>query len=192
MRLFFLHVLGVRPECLHNRRKATRARTREWCTDGVAASSIALGIFGLILAFRGEIEAQGRGSLHPHVLAWLLGMSNHEVVALLRRDPGELQGRLRQWMRAVVAAVEATEQSSVHALPRQFGDDPAMVPAPLPLGFSATEQKLSRYDGGSELDDLRAEEELAPGAQRFLEVESDDSWRRPLLPLQRRADLNIY
>ena len=41
---------------------------REWCTDGVAASSSAPGIVGPVQAFRGEIEAQGRGSLHPHIL----------------------------------------------------------------------------------------------------------------------------
>ena len=67
MRLFFLHVLGVRPECLQNRRHARRTYTREWVTDGVAAASVTPGIFGLVHAFRGEIEAQGRGSLHPHV-----------------------------------------------------------------------------------------------------------------------------
>ena len=70
MRLFFLHVLGVRPECLHNRRKSVRKHTREWCTDGVAAASTFFGMFGPVLAFRGEVEAQGRGSLHPHNLVW--------------------------------------------------------------------------------------------------------------------------
>ena len=63
MQLFFIHVLGVRPECLQNRRRTKVTPPREWCTDGVAASSTAPGILGPILAFRGEIEAQGRGSL---------------------------------------------------------------------------------------------------------------------------------
>ena len=67
MRLFFIHVLGVRPECLHNRRRASKNAPREWCSDGMAASSSAPGIVGPVLAFRGEIEAQGRGSLHPHI-----------------------------------------------------------------------------------------------------------------------------
>jgi len=61
MRLFFIHVMGVRPECLQNRRRANRAPPREWCTDGVAASSSAPGMLGPVMAFRGEIEAQGRG-----------------------------------------------------------------------------------------------------------------------------------
>ena len=61
MRLFFIHVMGVRPECLQNRRRAIKVPPREWCTDGVAASSSAPGMLGPVLAFRGEIEAQGRG-----------------------------------------------------------------------------------------------------------------------------------
>ena len=75
MRLFFIHVLGIRPECMQNRRRAKVTPPREWCTDGVAASSSAPGILGPILAFRGEIEAQGRGSLHPHILVWLVAMA---------------------------------------------------------------------------------------------------------------------
>ena len=67
MRLFFQHVTGIRPECIESRRGARRDVPREWCTDGLAAS-MSPGIFGLVAAFRGEIEAQGHGSLHPHVL----------------------------------------------------------------------------------------------------------------------------
>ena len=55
MRLFFIHVLGVRPESLQNRRRAKTEAPREWCTDGVAASASAPGICGPVLAFRGEI-----------------------------------------------------------------------------------------------------------------------------------------
>ena len=72
MRMFFLHILGGWPECLQNRRRAARERVREWWTAGVAAASAACGIFGPILAFRGEIEAQGRelsASAHPRVVA---------------------------------------------------------------------------------------------------------------------------
>ncbi len=45
MRLFFVHVLGVRPECLLNRRRASKQTPREWCTDGIAAASSTPGIF---------------------------------------------------------------------------------------------------------------------------------------------------
>ena len=55
--------------------KAIAAAARGQTGSAVAASSAAPGMFGPILAFRGEIEAQGRGSLHPHILVWLLCMS---------------------------------------------------------------------------------------------------------------------
>ena len=53
MRLFFLHVLGIRPECLQK-------SARDWVTDGVAAASCAPGIFGPILAFRSKPRAEAR------------------------------------------------------------------------------------------------------------------------------------
>ena len=87
MRLFFVHVLGVRPECLQNRRRTQPTPPREWVTDGVAASSCAPGIFGPVLAFRGEIEAQGRGSLHPHILIWLLGLSPGVFLDIIQTQP---------------------------------------------------------------------------------------------------------
>ena len=81
MRLFFIHMLGVRPDCLRNRRRTQAAPPREWCTDGVAASSSAPGIYGPVLAFRGEVEAQGRGSLHPHILVCLVATSSWMLCA---------------------------------------------------------------------------------------------------------------
>ena len=122
MRLFFEHVLAVRPECMQNRRAAKRAGSKyEWCTDGVAASSIAPGMFGPVLAFRGEIEAQGRGFLHPHILVWLLGISAVQLLQMLRRDRATFQSNLAKWMRASVASIESVCQGSVQTFPRRFG-----------------------------------------------------------------------
>ena len=121
MTLFFIHVLGVRPDCLRNRRRAAPGAPREWCTDGVAASSSAPGIFGPPLAFRGEIEAQGRGSLHPHILVWLLCFSAAMILRLFQRSRATFQANLAKWMRACVVAIESVCQSSVEALPRRFG-----------------------------------------------------------------------
>ena len=185
MTLFFLHVLGVRPECLHNRRKAARSHTREWCTDGIAASSCAPGILGPVLAFRGEIEAQGRGSLHPHILVWLVCLSAYEVLTVLQRDRDMLQPRLREWMRAVVAATEATNQASIQALPRRFGDVDSRV---APLGFSKVERRLTCFDGGSEIDTLRAEGDAITDAQaEYLKTADPEEWTRPKFQL-RAAD----
>ena len=82
MRLFFQHVLNVRPETLDCRRGGTRSVAHEWCSDGAAAATSGAGKLGPVLAFRGEIEAQGRGSLHPHVLVWLV-CGHLEVVGQL-------------------------------------------------------------------------------------------------------------
>ena len=68
IRLFLQVVLNVRPETLACGRQSSRKKAREWCTDGVAAASTGAGMLGPVLAFRGEVEAQGRGSLHPHIL----------------------------------------------------------------------------------------------------------------------------
>lgn len=110
MRLFFQHVLNVRPETLDCRRGGVRTVSREWCTDGAAASSSGAGMLGPVLAFRGEIEAQGRGSLHPHILVWLV-CGHLEVVgqlaSMLKNNKAELQRRLRHFMQMVVASFES-------------------------------------------------------------------------------------
>ena len=182
LRLFFLHVLGVRPECLENRRKSVRTRAREWCTDGVAVSSVNVGIVGPIQAFRGEIEAQGRGSLHPHILVWLVCMSAYDVAQILQREPDALQERLRLWMRTVVASMETTVQASSQALPRQFNNLASRVPPP---GFSKVEKSMTRFDGGSEVEALRdIGEDLTAGQRAFLEVTPPEEWKRPAFALR--------
>lgn len=112
MRLFFQHVLGVRPECIESRRGAKRSIPREWCTDGMAASACGPGIFGPVAAFRGEIEAQGRGSLHPHILVWLVLISVTQVVEMLHCRPESLQRNILAWMTASVAAAESMLEES--------------------------------------------------------------------------------
>jgi hypothetical protein len=192
MRLLFQHVLGVRPDCIESRRGAKRPDPREWRTDGLAASACAPGIFGPIAAFRGEIEAQGRGSLHPHILVWLVLLSVSEVVEFLHRDPEKFQRSIYAWMKASVAATESVCQSSVRSLPRRFGDLDTQV---APLGFSATEQKLSMYDGSSEISLLEAVPELerSDAQKKILEEEDPDNWCRPCFPMRDLAgnDLSI-
>ena len=46
MRLFFQHVLNVRPETLECRRNAPRRGAREWCSNGAAAASTGAGMLG--------------------------------------------------------------------------------------------------------------------------------------------------
>ena len=182
MRLFFLHVLGVRPDCLKNRRRASITTRQEWCTDGTAVSSTQPGIFGPVLAFRGEIEAQGRGSLHPHILVWLLGMSTSRVVQILLQRPERFRRRFGAFMEALVVSVQSMCQSSIQALPRQFRDTETRLP---PLGMSKAEQKMCKFDGGSEIETIQ--DEISNGLEVSAELleelkaaeKTPESWRRP-------------
>ena len=67
-------------------------------------------------------------------------------------------------MPTVVQVVQTTSHASVKSLLRQFGDATTTLPD-LPL--SRTECALCRYDGGSELETIRAEE------KRGLEVSEE-------------------
>ena len=192
MRLFFIHVLGVRPECVQSRRRVRTSVPREWCTDGVAASSSAPGIVGPVQAFRGEIEAQGRGSLHPHILVWLIGIMQRELLCILEREPGAFKQRLAEWMRCTVLAVQSTCQSSVKALPQQFGNVDAKLKD---LPFSRVERKITGYDGGSEHDALRAAAsrglQLSETQEAELETGDPASWLRPCLPIRDKSGAEV-
>ena len=80
-------------------------------------------------------------------------MTTHDLLLLIRTQPALLQSRLREWMRAVIESITSTTQASVLALPRQYGDTTSTVP-PLPLTPAA--RAMSIYDGGSELERIRA------------------------------------
>ena len=121
MVLFFIVVLGVRPECVSNQRGEPWKGVREWASDGCAASSFYLGILGAVLAFRGPIESQGRGSLHPHVLVWLVSWCLQRIFDALLRDKAAFQERIRIWQAQCIAAIMSVTQSSVEQLPARFG-----------------------------------------------------------------------
>ena len=82
IRLFLQVVLNVRPETLACRRQSSRTSAREWCTDGVAAASSGAGMLGPVLAFRGEVEAQGRlvAPSHPG-MAGVQAFASHQLGA---------------------------------------------------------------------------------------------------------------
>ena len=183
MRLFFQHVLNVRPETLDCRRNATRGECREWCSDGTAMASTGAGMIGPVLAFRGEIEAQGRGSLHPHVLVWLV--CGHldvlsQLTNMLRTNKEELQRCLKQFMHMAVASFESISQASVQAAPRILGS----IDMAEPVKIRDVARQLCKYDGGTDVDLLRELPELSLHQQEYLETVSDDDWRRPLVELE--------
>ena len=148
IRSFFVCVLGVREECVGWRRGEAKATRRTWCTDGVAHEPMASIVFGWIRAAFGPIEAQGRGSLHPHMLLWLLDITIEEAVELLSRDRQTFQANLAKWMAQVTNAVQATQESAVTELRRTWSCEGDVLP-PLPLG--PKEQSKCRADGQAEL-----------------------------------------
>ena len=134
IRLFFVHVLGLRPECVGWRRGAARDGPGQRFFDGFAADFLGESALGPVAAAFGAVEAQGRGSLHPHILVWLIQLSLHEVLSRLMRDRAAFKNLIGQWMRAVIAAVVSVQESAVTELPHLLqggGGDPL---PPLPLG----------------------------------------------------------
>ena len=58
-----------------------------------------------MLAFRAPIEAQGRGSLHPHVLVWLVSWCLQRVFEALLRDKDAFLERIKLWQAECIAAI---------------------------------------------------------------------------------------
>ena len=153
MRLFFVHVLGLRAETVGWRRGAIRKSSRHWVSDGVAADLMGVPtVFGPIAAAFGPVEAQGRGSLHPHILIWLLQAQLPALLDMLQRDKACFQERLNRMMRQVAEAVVATQQSAVGLFPLQLqnGENRCGVEMP-PLPFGPNEKRNFRADGAREV-----------------------------------------
>ena len=148
MRLFYLFVLGVRPDAVAQPRGAGYYTVpEEWCPDGVACSVLVVGAWGALLALRGEIEASGRGSLHAHIIAWLLTQCLRDRVQYLFQDRKTFKKNLRAWIRAWVNAVHSMHHSSVANLPRLFADEAQRGELP-----AVTHDLLgrTRMDGGTD------------------------------------------
>ena len=150
IRTFFVCVLGVREECVGWRRGESKTVRKAWCTDGVAHEQMASTIFGWVQAAFGPIEAQGRGSLHPHILLWLVDITAEEAVEILSRDPETFKANLQQWMVQILAAVAATQETSVTELPRTWASDEQMQTQPAPLPLGPNEKECYRADGAAE------------------------------------------
>ena len=124
---------------------------KQWASHGLAADFRAPWSFGPVAAAFGPVEAQGRGSLHPHILVWLLLAPLWGLLDLLLRDKDSFRERVRLWMKQVIAAALATQESAVTELARQMqgGQNPADVQIP-PLPFGPNERNKFRADGGDE------------------------------------------
>ena len=166
IRLFFVHVLGLRPETVGWRRGAMQKAASQWTSGGIAADLQGVPmLFGPVVAAFGPVEAQGRGSLHPHILVWLLQASIYEVLRLLQRDRSRFKERLDLWMREVVQAVVACQHTAVTEFPSylQGGADEIDVQVP-PLPFGTTERKTSCMDGAREIATAEQMSDTTPGS----------------------------
>ena len=80
------------------------------------------------------VEAQGRGSLHPHILVWLTLLCLQEILEQLLRDRASFRQRLRRWMQELVQAVLSVQHTSVARFPRLLrGREGAAADAQSPL-----------------------------------------------------------
>ena len=151
IQLFFQCVLGVRPECVGWRRGEPRRAGGRYCTYGCAAKEGRASAVGPVLAAFGPVEAQGRGSLHPHILVWLTLMGLGDLVERLLRDRSEMQLRLRRWMQGLVRAVQSVQHSSRQQLPELLGGSTETSQAEVPpLPFGPSEQRHYCADGERE------------------------------------------
>ena len=149
MRLFFTHVLGIRPDLIGWRRGGVAKLSQMWASNGIAADIMKPWLFGPIKAAFGPIEAQGRGSLHPHILVWLVIDELNDILAWILRNRSTFKERLRSWMRELVAAVAAVQESSVTQFPQsmQPGLDPTSSAQVPPLPFGINERRRYHADG---------------------------------------------
>ena len=128
-------ILGVHTDAVGWIRGGTPAKAKMWRSTGVAADSFYTSALGCVAAAFGPIEAQGRGSLHPHILVWLLLISMTDAIDVLMRDRAAFKTRIREWMQAVIAAIVTTQETSVEMLPARmvagYGESAAASDSPL-------------------------------------------------------------
>ena len=205
MRLFFTRVLGIRPELIGWRRGNVMKPGKMWHGNGVAADFRTRWLFGPIAAAFGPVEAQGRGSLHPHILIWLLLTELSDLLVWMLRDRGSFKLRLNMWMRELVASVASVQESAVTQLPQTMqpskpSSNPALVP---PLPFGPNERRNYHADGAVETaaaaelgveghgDNEATDEEHEQELYYYVpENTEEDAWqtaRRPDLPLRNNA-----
>ena len=201
MQLFFIRVLGIRPELIGWRRGSVMRPSELWQGNGVAADFRSRWLFGPIAAAFGPVEAQGRGSLHPHILVWLLLAELSDLLAWLLRDRGCFRDRLNMWMRELIASVASVQESAVTHLPQTLqpgapSPDPAVVP-PLPLG--PNERRRYHADGAVEtataaelgITDQEDDQELFYYVPTNAEEEAWQTAVRPELVLRNNAGAEV-
>lgn len=62
-----------------------------------------LGIFGYVQGYIGTVEAQGRGTLHLHIMLWLVGAPSANDMQTLLKEP-EFRDRVSTYIKSVIKA----------------------------------------------------------------------------------------
>ena len=175
MELFLKHFLGVDRTCPKGH------------PDGVA-SEFFRGLFGVVQAYHGAVETQGRGGLHAHMHVWLKHPMTAHVLDKLRRGlfDDDLRQRLEEWQEAVRWKVGSLQFEGVEEIGRQLKIPKAHV-APLP--FSSKQQQQTRTRGIKE----EFQDEVEDGPQGATEPWATAPMQgcarfEPLVPTREEAD----
>ncbi|KAF5327481.1 hypothetical protein D9619_005136 [Psilocybe cf. subviscida] len=97
------------------------------------------GIFGVCDAYYGTVEAQGKGTLHCHMLLWLRGHLSPQTLRDAMSDSNAYQNRVFQWVESVIKCefpVENAESSISRQPPERLrhfdlgNPHPGTIPAP--------------------------------------------------------------
>ena len=131
-RLFVLHVIGARQDCVSFRRgkKPSNLSDKTWI--GSAASCTRVGFAGLPRAAVGPLESSGRWALHGHWRIFLHQTDYRRLLELFDKEPETLQANLGAYFTALLSSILSTMQSSVAQLPHLFNDGVTTLPV-LPL-----------------------------------------------------------
>ena len=99
IRLYLEHCVGVHVDF------------RDGLSDSACARLMTPGLFGVVQAFFGPVETQGRGGLHAHVSVWVKNFMGGWIIDQLRsgslgkEEKDEMDAKLRNWRNAVLEAV---------------------------------------------------------------------------------------
>ena len=146
LRLFVLHILGARPECVAQP-QGRHDPPREWLSDGVAASLTSLGCLVILMAARGELEASGRGSLHGHWQIWPVARTMFAAIhAFETLEPMQRVQQLRAVVVQWINFFQRTHHSSVRHLPLLYGGTELAEELPMTKSM----MKNCRMDGQKE------------------------------------------
>ena len=76
------------------------------------------GIFGMVRSYVGMVEAQGRGSLHLHLLLWLEGaLTANELRRALTSD--DFRERIKRYIKATIwADFDRCQAQEIYAIPK--------------------------------------------------------------------------